>query len=187
MRDKRGQPCGLRPSVCNDHAIGSTHVRRVPESPGRCRVREGIQWRTTIPGIPEMLLFHALEALHQEYPQQLRSVSLWPGIDRYDFRLEFGDGKVWAVDVKDHRKPDRLAKDLKPLYNEGSLHYDEAFYVFPMRRLQAYSNYIGVVLDNLTPLPTNHHLMGEADFQSRVAAKAKSLKRNGKKNGEKSE
>ncbi len=180
LREKRGRLHGLRASVCDNHSTDLPHVRRVPDAPGRCRVREGIHWRTTMPGIPEMSLFHALEALRQKHPRQIQSVSLWPGIDRYDIRLEFGDGRVWAVDVKDHRQPDQLAKELKPLYGEGSLYYDEAFCAFPMRRILAYPNYIETVRENLVSLPTNHRLMSDTDFQSRVCAEAKRLQKNGR-------
>ena len=180
LREKRGRLHGLRASVCNNHSTDLPHVRRVPDAHGRCRVREGIHWRTTIPGIPEMSLFHALEALRQKHPQQLLSVSLWPGIDRYDLRLEFGNGKVWAVDLKDHRQPDRLAADLRPLYGEGNLRYDEAFYIFPTRRILAHPNYMEIVEENLVPLPASHRLMSDTDFHSRVSAEIKRLQRKGK-------
>ena len=180
LREQRGRLHGLRASVCDNHGTDLPHVRRVSDAPGRCRVREGIHWRTTMPGIPEMSLFHALEALHQKHPQQIQCLSLWPGIDRYDIRLEFGDGRIWAVDVKDHRQPDKLGKDLKPLYGEGNLCYDEAFYVFPTRRILAHPNYIKTVRENLVSLPTNHRLISDTDFQSRVYAEAKRLQKKGK-------
>lgn len=55
-------------------------------------------WRyTTIPGIPEIALYHALKA------RGLR-VELWPGLDAYDLRVVIGQNsseRVYAVDVKD--------------------------------------------------------------------------------------
>lgn len=185
LRERRGQPRGLRPSACDDHGIDRPYVHRVSEKPGRCRVRTGIQLRTTLPGLPEMSLFHVLEALREKYSSQIHAVYLWPGLDRYDLRVEFCSGMAWAADVKDHRKPDCLAKTLTPLYGEGSLRYDKAFYVFPLRRLQAQLNYVKIVQEEAPMLPGNHFLLSETEFVEAVAAEARRLQTQGKKEGAK--
>ncbi|BDU04545.1 hypothetical protein FMUBM48_08080 [Nocardia cyriacigeorgica] len=55
-------------------------------------------WRyTTIPGIPELALYHALNARGLK-------VELWPGLDAYDLRVVVGEEsceRVYAVDIKD--------------------------------------------------------------------------------------
>ena len=84
------------------------------------------------------------------------------------------------MDVKDHRQPDKLAVDLKPLYGEGGLRYDKAFYVFPMRRILAYPHYIEIVQEKVVPLPASHRLMSDTDFHSRVCAEVKRLQKEGK-------
>lgn len=163
-----GQLRGIKPSVCNDHRTELPHIRLIPWQRGLRRITIGIHWRVCLPGTPEMRLFHQLEALRQQHPEQLCAVLLWPGIDRYDLQLRFANGSVWAIDLKDYPKPDALALHLTPIYGEGDLRYDESFYVVPVRCLDR-DNYLQIAREHATNLPTSTHLISDIAFEQRVA------------------
>ena len=175
--ERQGRLRGVRPSLCDDHRRELSTVRAVEFERDMRRVQPGIHWRVTLPGIPEMSLFLAMEALQQKHPEHLLEVLRWPGIDRYDLRLLFSDEKAWAVDVKDREDPYRLAADLKPLYNEADLKYDEAFYLFPARRLRENQNYRTILQEESSPLPSTHMITSISDFEARVTDKIQWLKR----------
>jgi hypothetical protein len=168
LTEQYGQLRGIKPSLCNDHRPELVHVRRVPWQRGLRRITNGIHWRVCLPGIPEMRLFHQLQALRQQHPEQLCPVHLWPGIDRYDLQLRFADGAVWAVDLKYYPKPDALAPHLTPIYGEGNLRYDESFYVVPVRCL-ARDNYLQIAREHATNLPASTYLISDIAFEQCVA------------------
>ncbi|MEH2044161.1 restriction endonuclease-related protein [Nostoc sp.] len=168
---KHGHLRGIKPSVCNDHRKNLSHVRRISGKQGLRRLKFGIHWRVCLPGIPEIRLFHALEKLHKQQSEYLCEVQLWPGIDRYDLQLRFGDGSVWAVDIKDYRNPYDLALQLKPIFGEGDLHYNESFYVIPSHRLHQRQDYIEILREEATGLPKSTHLFSDTAFEERVSAK----------------
>ncbi|MEU6190845.1 hypothetical protein [Nocardia sp. NPDC047038] len=72
------------------------------------------------PGRAELRLEQDLSALGVK-------VELWPRYDTYDLRIEFPDGHVWAVDVKDWSNPVQLAKQLGPIPSDPPWH--RAFYI----------------------------------------------------------
>ncbi|NEP83977.1 MAG: hypothetical protein F6K39_41165 [Okeania sp. SIO3B3] len=110
----------------------------------------------------------------EAYPDQLVEVELWPGIDRYDLRLQFKD-EVWSVDVKDYKDAYRLGQKIKndKLYNIGSLSWDQGFYVFPTYRQQQHANYQEYVIREASPLPSNIRIVSEQHFRELVADKLK--------------
>lgn len=175
--EKDGQLRGIRPVICNDHRPDLSNVQRIEWVRGLRRLRPGLHWRTCLPGISEMSVFKLIEQLHKQYPDQLCNFSLWPGIDRYDLQARFSDHTVWAVDIKDHQNPYSLAKHLGPLYREGALHYDEGFYVIPMRQIARQHNYLRIARAKADNLPSDLHLVSEDVFEERVVAKIEILQK----------
>ena len=175
LSEKYGQLRGVKPSLCNDHRRDCSYVHRVNWEPGLRRIKPGIHLRVCLPGIPEINLYSALEKLRQEHPNYLREVNLYPGLDRYDLQLRFSDDSVWAIDIKDVRSPYKLAKKLVPLYAEGSLRYDESFYMISDRCLQNYPDYLEIARKE-AKLPHTVHLLGDTVFKKRVITKIEQLK-----------
>ncbi|BCL37119.1 hypothetical protein [Nostoc sp. MS1] len=173
--EKHGHLRGIKPSVCNDHRKNLSHVRRISWKRGLCNLKFGIHWRVCLPGIPEIRLFDALTKLHKQQPEYLCEVQLWPGIDRYDLQLRFGDGSVWSVDIKDYRNPYDLALQLKPIFGEGELHYDESFYVIPNHRLHQRQDYIEILREEATELPKSTHIFSDIAFEEQVITKVMHL------------
>lgn len=167
---------GNKPSICDDHRKSLPFVHRIDGRRELLRIKKGIHMRVCLPGIPELQLFRRLEALVQYSPKDLYSVSLYPGLDRYDLHLRFSDDTVWAVDVKDYRNPYQLASKLSSLYGEGSLKYAKGFYVVPDSRVQQCSNYLQIVREQ-AKLPASIRIMHDIQFESCVVAKIESLKR----------
>ena len=167
LAERYGQLRGVNPSACNDHRSSLSYVQRVPWRRGLRRITVGLHWRVCLPGIPELTLFRALDALQQQHPQRLATVRLWPGIDRYDIRLEFVNGTAWAADMKDYRDPDGLAPHLLPIYGEGDLRYDESFYIIPTRRLQ-HDNYLQMAREHAKKLPATTQIVSDTTFEQLV-------------------
>jgi hypothetical protein len=168
LTEQYGRLRGINAVACGDHRTALSFVHRVPWRHGLRRITPGIHARTCLPGLPEMRLFESLEVLRQQYPSFLIAVRLWPGIDRYDIRLEFVDGSAWAADMKDYRSPGGLVPHLVRIYGEGSLRYDKSFYVIPMRRL-VYENYIQIARQKAKSLPAETPIISEVDFEHQVA------------------
>jgi REase associating with pPIWI_RE len=133
LTEKHGKLKGIKPRLCCNHHQNQSYVHQVKWETDLQRIKDGIHQRVCFPGIPELDLYSSLEELSKKYPDYLQKVKLYPGLDRYDLQLHFGDSTVWAIDFKDVRDPYKLAKNLKPLYGEGSLHHDESFYVISDR------------------------------------------------------
>ncbi|MEL6408352.1 MAG: hypothetical protein AAFR81_28560 [Chloroflexota bacterium] len=103
------------------------------------------QCRILIPGIPEMRLYEHL----QSHPA-VRSVQLYPGVDRYDLRVELVTGQVDAIDVKNHRGPGSIARILSRRHatpkiddhESGLLGFNNFFYLIPEAQVKrrGYSN-----------------------------------------------
>jgi len=176
LNEKYGRLYGVKPSVCNDHRESLSYVRRIASERELRRIKRGIHLRICLPGIHELQLFHKLEALQQNHQEQLCAVLLYPGLDRYDLQLRFGDNTVWAIDVKDYRNPYQLAAKLLPIYGEGSLQYNESFYVLPSYRVLSYDNYVQIVREEATKLPKSTHILSNAEFERHVITKISSLK-----------
>ncbi|MEH2198952.1 restriction endonuclease-related protein [Nostoc sp.] len=172
---KYGKLRGIKPSACNDHRQDLPYVKKITWQQGLRRLKFGIHLRICLPGIPEIRLFHTLEELQRKYPDQLCDIRLYPGIDRYDLQLRFCDGATWAVDIKDYRSPYNLASKLTPLFGEGDLRYDEGFYVIPIQRLQQREDYLEILRQQATKLPSSTRLLSDAVFKERVINKIEQL------------
>jgi hypothetical protein len=174
---KHGILRGIKKNACDDHLEGLPHVRSVPYTPGLCRIKFGIHWRISQPGVPELRLFEALETIQEQHPEHLLSIRRWPGLDTYDARLEFCDGSVWAADMKTHCDPRDLAGKLTPMRGQGELCCDLAFYVFPTDRLRVRDDYLAVAHEGNPDLPDNHRLLSDAALLKHVSEKITHLRR----------
>jgi len=88
-------------------------------------LKRGLRRFVTLPGLAEVRIEKSLLKLKLK-------VDMWPNFDSYDLRVEFPDGKVWAVDVKDWANPFLLAMRVKsiPLTTD----VEKAYFVFPDER-----------------------------------------------------
>ena len=175
LTEKNGQLKGLKPRLCGNHHENLSYVHRVKWEVGLRRIKDGIQQRVCFPGIPELNLYSALEELKAEHSDYLQEVRLYPAIDRYDIQLRFSDDAVWAIDFKDVRDPYRLAKDLKALYGEGSLRYDESFYVISDRCVANHLDYTKIAKEEAKSLPKQTYVVSDKIFRNRVKQKITQL------------
>lgn len=78
------------------------------------RVKPSIQKYVVEPGIVELELYQKLlKAFDEKYKEHsIDKVTLYPNCDFADIKLEFSDGEVWMVDVKDWKLAQALANDL---------------------------------------------------------------------------
>ena len=67
------------------------------------------------------------------------SVELWPSLDAYDLRIAFGNGRTWAVDVKDWTNPIRLARSVGRIPVTPT--WDRGYFVFPRERVRRQPDY----------------------------------------------
>lgn len=179
LTEKSGQLRGLKPKLCGNHHKGLSYVHRVKWKAGLLQIKEGIRQRVCFPGMPELNLYSALSEIKTEHPDYLTKVSLYPGVDRYDFQLRFSDDIVWAIDFKDVRNPYRLAKELKKLYSEGSLRYDKSFYVISDRCIANHPNYTKIVKEEAKQLPKQTQVVSDKIFRKQVQQKIAQLQKGG--------
>jgi hypothetical protein len=143
--DANGQLNSVKPSACLRRCPGSTGWHKLERDSKRLVLKLGLQKRTFIPGKEEIRLFDWLRNDVQPNQDHLQKITLYPGVDRYDIRLEFTDGQVWAVDIKDYRDPLTLGKQIKE--PPSSFSYDQRlrwtrfFYVVPDYRQQDHPGY----------------------------------------------
>lgn len=132
---------------CRDLSDGFKHMSATPYTPHLQRVRRAIRRYIVAPGRYEVDTAATLRALRQRNPLQ---VDLWPAFDEYDLRITFPNGDVWAVDIKDWRFPELLARTLTPLSSADDLAWDVAFYAIPDARLRERPEYL-TILASATP------------------------------------
>lgn len=179
LTEKHGKLKGIKPRLCGNHHKDQSYVHEFKWETGLLRIKDGIHQRVCFPGIPELNLCSAVEELKETHPDCLHQVKLYPGLDRYDLQLHFGDGAVWAIDIKDVRDPYKLAKNLKPLYSEGSLRYDKSFYVISDRCIANYPDYLEILRKEAKQLSNATHLVSEKSFKIRVNDKIAELQKGG--------
>lgn len=179
LTEKYGRLKGIKPNLCGNHHKNQSYVRQVKWKTGLLRIKDGIHQRVCFPGIPELSLYSTLQELKEKHPNYLHQVKLYPGLDRYDLQLRFSDDAIWAIDIKDVRDPYKLAKHLQPLYSEGSLRYDESFYVISDRCIQNYPEYLEVARKAAKNLPYETHLVSEKVFKTKVNNKITELQKGG--------
>lgn len=114
-------------SSCNRCPPGRRLKRKV-KLPSDClKLKRGIERFWFYPGRAEIQLFQKLVDLGLE-------VELYPECDRYDLRIKFSDGEVWALDLKDYSNPYLLVRNLgdEPIPSEPS--WNVAYIVIPAER-----------------------------------------------------
>ncbi len=179
LTKKNGQLKGLKARLCGNHHQELNYVRKIKGEVGLLQIKEGIRQRVCFPGIPELNLYLALEEIKTEHNNYLKEVRLYPGLDRYDIQLCFSDYKVWAIDFKDVRNPYKLAKNLKGLYGEGSLQYDQSFYVISDRCVDNYPDYTKIVKEEAKQLPKQTQVISDKVFKQKVTEKITQLQKLG--------
>lgn len=170
---------GVKPAFCSDHASDSPHVHIIPNRRDLYRLKSHVHQRVFLPGRLELALFQFAEAAQAQYPDQLIQVERYPGFDTYDLRLTFQGKKaqeVWAIDAKDHASPKWLAPQIRPMYAEGALAHDRAFYVLPDSRLDD-ETYRTRLEYKVGVLPPNLHLISLSTFKQQVTDKLMRLSR----------
>jgi REase associating with pPIWI_RE len=180
LTEKYGRLKGIKPCLCGNHHQNQSYVHQVKWETDLRRIKDGIHQRVCFPGIPELNLYSVLQELSENYPDYLQQIKLYPGLDRYDLQLHFGDRTVWAINFKDVRDPYKLAKNLNPLYGEGNLHHDESFYVISDRCIQASPDYVEIARKAAMSLPVETQLMSDKSFRTKVNNKVATLKKGAK-------
>lgn len=109
---------------CRHHTI-TRPGRIIPAREHVLWLKRGLRRFVTMPGLAEIRLEQRLLKLKLQ-------VDLWPEFDSYDLRVEFPDGKAWAVDVKDWANPFLLALHVKNIPLTPPL--EKGYFVFPDER-----------------------------------------------------
>lgn len=174
---KQGKLAGIKPSMCDrscpQHQGG---WQSISSSNQLMVLKQGIHLRVHLPGVPEIALFNWLEACREDHPNFLKGVYLWPRIDKYDLQIQFID-ETWAVDVKDYQKPEKLGQTLTPIWREGELHWDKAFYVYPAFRETQRRDYGKIARLESGSRLTGIGIISDDYFKEQVMNKLASLKK----------
>jgi hypothetical protein len=121
-------------------------------------LRRGLRRFVAAPGRAELRLARQLE-------RDGVAVELWPAFDRYDLRVVFPDGVVWAADVKDWANPFLLARKVEPIPDDPP--WQLAAFVFPNERGRR-PDYVRA-FQRACPIRHPHlHAMLERHFRQRV-------------------
>jgi hypothetical protein len=112
---------------CNRCPPGRRLKKKVKLSNDSLKLKRGIERFWFYPGRSEIRLYEKLTELGLQ-------VELYPDRDRYDLRVTFPDGKVWALDLKDYSNPYLLVKRLgdEPIPKDPP--WDESYIVVPNER-----------------------------------------------------
>jgi hypothetical protein len=127
-----------------------------PVRDGDFILKQTHQRRILIPGIPEHRLFETL----QSHPN-LQEMRLYPGVDRYDLLIILKNGERHAIDVKDHRRPYALERQLSGKraiphiaeHEENLLGFDKFVYLIPQSRVRHYSSGLSKLINITKRIP----------------------------------
>ena len=106
----------------------SQSTKTLEYDPNTVRAKAGVQRYVVAPELALMQLYRRLS--------QKRELlcTLYPSFDAYDLRIVFPNGRIFAVDLKDHQNAARLATDLNQRPFRRDPKWDRAFYLFPKDR-----------------------------------------------------
>lgn len=156
-------------------ANGTSLVGRViPDREEPVWLKRGLRRFIAAPGRAELRLEMKLKKLRL-------NVELWPAFDRYDLRVSFSDGEVWAVDVKDWADPGLLARRIRadgetPIPTTPS--WTRAYFVFPDERKIERSDYVRAFQNQFAKLPKHFYAAFEGRFLADVRRKLKGINAN---------
>ncbi len=147
--------------------------RTIPASDVPVWLKRGLRRFVAAPGRAELRLEMKLEKLGL-------AVELWPAFDRYDLRVSFSDGEVWAVDVKDWADPCLLARRVRadgdsPIPSTPS--WTRAYFVFPDERKAERPDYVRAFYNQFPHMPKHLFAAFEGNFLVDVRRKLKGLGR----------
>lgn len=137
--------CRALAGVSNQEVIANFNCNRCPAGrrlkrkmklPENClKLRRGIERFWFYPGRSEIRLYERLTELGLQ-------VNLYPECDRYDLRVHFPDGEIWALDLKDYLNPYFLVKQLgaEPIPADPPWHI--GYIVVPSERKKERSAYL---------------------------------------------
>lgn len=132
----------LQPSEAGSWRCESERCRRKPTRVPKHRIptheevlwlKRGLRRFVAAPGRAELRLAERFQGLGLD-------VELWPQFDRYDLRVTFPTGEVWAIDVKDWANPFLLARQVAPFPIEPP--WNKAYFVFPDERAKERRDYV---------------------------------------------
>lgn len=112
---------------CNRCPPGRRLKKKIKIDDDSLKLKRGIERFWFYPGRAEIRLYQKLTELGLQ-------VELYPACDRYDLRVTFADGKVWALDLKDYSNPYLLVKRLGDEPIPITPPWDEAYIVIPNER-----------------------------------------------------
>ena len=171
--------CGnlLWPTVGNAWVCDDSRCRPAPEqSLSRISARGGVLWLkrgirryVAAPGRAELDLLRRLQG-------RGLLVDLWPAYDAYDLRIQFPNGEVWAVDMKDWSNPVRLASRVKPIPDNPP--WARAYFVFPDVRKDERPDYVRAFKARCRVLRTAPPIVGAmfaTHFVSQVTRRMKEI------------
>lgn len=139
--------------------------RPLPQKQRVLWLKRGLRRFIAAPGRAELRLAEKLKTLGL-------NVELWPNFDQYDLRIEFADGEVWAIDVKDWANPFLLARKVQQQNPLIPSHppWTKAYFVFPNDRKVQRSDYLRA-FTNHCPLPKPIKAKFETEFIKDVKTK----------------
>lgn len=116
---------------------GAEASRRISMDHEPVWVKPPIRTFVSLPGQAELRLAARVAEMGLE-------VQLWPAFDAYDLRIEFSDGEVWAIDVKDWGNPVALARHLSalPMPIRQDPPWQRALFAFPRARTRGRPEYL---------------------------------------------
>lgn len=175
LRVYQGSLKTIKPSICGKRCVKPKNISIHRDV---LVLREGIQLRTLIPGIPELELFDWLYDIFLEYQDLslMDEPELWPYIDAYDIRIPFKD-EIWAVDFKDYTDPYRLGSAMTGFPSRGNLRWDRGFYVYSATWEQKRVDYYDIANRVSESQRGRTELRNDDSFKDLVTAKLQTLSR----------
>jgi hypothetical protein len=148
--------------------------RNIPDREEPMWLKRGLRRFVAAPGRAELRLEMKLKQLRL-------AVELWPAFDRYDLRVTFSDGEVWAVDVKDWADPGLLARRIRadgetPIPMTPS--WTRAYFVFPNERKIERPDYVRAFQNQFPKMPKHLYAAFEGKFLADVRRKLKGINAN---------
>lgn len=130
--------CGSpRCRTLTDNFSHGTATRPYDSADPPLRARRAIRQYVIAPGVYELTLARRIEAMGL-------SCQLWPFYDRYDLRVVFENGEVWAIDVKDWKHPHLLGRRLTT-FADGAPDWQRAFFAIPDARVSENRSYLATL------------------------------------------